>query len=417
VEPGRDDDLTPPPSRRTPLTVIVAAVLIVSLIASGIVIAVDTTSRDDDRIIRVDDSFGDDDLDAVSIPDGPPPSEDELATIVKELSAFVADARGREYKQVVPVKLLDDAAFSKRVQDDAVQDVAELEDTEDLLKAIGLLDDDVHLADLLSSFLGGAVVGFYDPKTDELVVRGASITPYVRTTLVHELTHALDDQWFELDRPALDDADDESGLGFSSLVEGNAVRIEEQYRKTMSKSERRAADAEEARLSAGLDLSRMPRVIPELIGFPYSFGPPLVAALAKDGEARVDEAFEHPPLTSEQVVDPERWLAGKAEPVTVPPPKADGEVFDQGVLGLWGIVILLEDEVGTQNAYTAAQGWGGDWYVAWREGARTCVRTTIVMDTPDDLKDLESMLEDWAAAQDDADVSRGDGQVTFRSCA
>jgi hypothetical protein len=416
VDSGRDDDLTPSPTRRKPLTVIVAAVLVVAVLASGIVIALDTTSDDDRRLVPVDDSF-EDDLDQVTVPAGPPPTESELARVVEDLSAFVADARGREFKQVVPVKLLDDADFSARVKADALDDVDELEDTEDLFKAISLLDDDVDLAKLLSSFLGGAVVGFYDPETDELVVRGASITPYVRTTLVHELTHALDDQWFELDRPALDDADDETGLGFSALVEGNAVRIEEQYRKTMSKSERRAADAEEARLSAGLDLSRMPRVIPELIGFPYSFGPTMVEALAKDGEARVDEAFANPPATSEQVIDPVRWLAGKAEPVSVPKPLADGEVFDQGVLGLWGVVILLEDEVGTQNAFIAAQGWGGDWYVAWREGDRTCVRTTLVLDTADDLTELTSNLEDWAAAQDDADVTRGDGSVTFRSCA
>jgi hypothetical protein len=415
VEPGRDDDLTPRPTPRNPLTVVVAAVLVLALLASGIVIALDTTSNDDDRFSRIE--APPDGVQQAPAPEGPPPTEDELAGVVQELSAFVAAARGRQFKKVVPVKLLDDAAFSRRVQDDAVDDVAEIKDTEDLLEAIGLLDHDVDLAALLSSFLGGAVVGFYDPETDELVVRGASITPYVRTTLVHELTHALDDQWFELDRPALDDADDESGLGFSSLVEGNALRVEDEFRKTLSKTERQQASAEEARLSAGLDLSSVPRVIPELIGFPYQFGPGMLDALAAEGgEDRVDEAFQHPPMTSEQVLDPQRWLAGKAEPVTVAPPKADGEVFDQGVLGLWGVVLLLEDELGTQDAFTAAQGWGGDWYVAWREGERTCVRTTLVMDDAKELRELESALDEWTAAQDDADVQRGDGQVTFRSC-
>ena len=75
------------------------------------------------------------------------------------------------------------------------------------------------------------VVGFYDPETDELVVRGAALTPYVRTTIAHELVHALDDQHLDLDRPEYDEADDEIGFGFSSVVEGNARRVENAYRE------------------------------------------------------------------------------------------------------------------------------------------------------------------------------------------
>jgi hypothetical protein len=143
----------------------------------------------------------------------------------------------------------------------------------------------------------------------------------------------------------------------------------------------------------------------------------MVGALADaGGEARVDEAFREPPVTSEQVIDASAWLAGDAEPVAVQPPDAPAEVFDQGVLGLWGIVLLLEDELGQPDAFAAAQGWGGDWYVAWREGDRTCVRNTFVMDTADDLRQLASGLEDWAAAQDDAEVDRAEASVTLTSC-
>jgi hypothetical protein len=158
-------------------------------------------------------------------------------------------------------------------------------------------------------------------------------------------------------------------------------------------------------------------VIPEIVGFPYIFGPALAAALADaGGERRIDAAFGAPPVTSEQVVKPKAWLAGSAAPVTVPPPKADGTVFDQGELGFWGVYILLEEELGQKVAADAATGWGGDWYVAWRQGSTACVRASFVMDSADDLRQMGSALDDWAAAQAHADVTRSNGSVGFTSC-
>jgi hypothetical protein len=341
----------------------------------------------------------------------------DLDAVVAEISAFVAKERHLAFDHPVAVTLLGDAAFAERVAADALEDEKQLTETEGVLRAVGLLDADVHLDEVLSSFLGAGVAGFYDPTTDELVVRGASVTPYVRVTLAHELTHALDDQHFELDRPALDDADDERGFAFSSLVEGNAVRIQDRYRSSLSKEERQQADDEEGRLSAGLDLSKIPRVIPGLIDFPYIFGPGLVERLVRaGGEARVDAAFADPPMTSEQIVDPDGWLTNRATPRTVPKPTADGAVFDEGALGFWGVYLLLEDELGQQRASQAALGWGGDWYVAWKQGAAACVRATFVMDTSKDLAELTSGLDDWAPAQVDATVTRGDDRVSFTSC-
>jgi hypothetical protein len=39
-----------------------------------------------------------------------------------------------------------------------------------------------------------------------------------------------------------------------------------------------------------------------------------------------------------------------------------------------------------------------------------------VMDTRDDLRELASGLDEWAADQDDAEVERADGSVTILSC-
>src|SRR5437588_512232 len=88
-------------------------------------------------------------------------------------------------------------------------------------------DHDRHdLGAAESSLLSNGVAGFYDPTSKTLVVRGEKPTPYVRQVLVHELTHALQDQYFSINRPDLDRADDERGDGLLGLSEGDAVRVD-----------------------------------------------------------------------------------------------------------------------------------------------------------------------------------------------
>ena len=394
---------------------VVVAVLALAAGALLLVVALGGGDGDGDDPVR--DATEEREVETESDPQPAAEPEADLDATVAEISAFVSQVRQLPFERPVEVTLLAEEDFTARVREDALEDLDQLAETKAVLVALALLPDDIDLAEVLSSFLGDSVVGFYDPETDELVVRGATLTPYVRSTLAHELTHALDDQHFELHRPALDDADDESGVGFAALVEGNAVSVQRAYEQTLSADERTRLQEEEAALAAGIDLSKVPRVLPALIGFPYGVGPTVIdALLAEGGQRRVDEAFASPPLTSEQAIDPASWLAGDAEPVQVTPPAADGEVFDQGVVGMWGLVILLEEELGQRDAFAAADGWGGDWYVAWKDGDDTCVRTTVVMDSDGDLGDLRIALEEWAAGRDRAEVARGDGEVTFTSC-
>ncbi|MEX2660013.1 MAG: hypothetical protein WD232_09970, partial [Acidimicrobiales bacterium] len=267
--------------------------------------------------------------------DDPAPiaGQSELEATVAELSRFVADARGAPFPEPVTVELLDGDAFNDRLLADFEEEREEIELVGRLFVAMGLLERDQDLFEIFRAFLGVGVLGFYDPETGELVVRGAAITPYTRSTIVHELVHAHDDQRFELHRPELDYAVDESGLAFSSLVEGNAVRIQQAWERQLSSAERADLQREQLKSVAGIDFGEVPLVLLQQIEFPYSTGPVLVEALLEEGgEARVDAAFDEPPTTSEQVIDPERYLAGEG-PLPVPAPPADGAVIDEGSYG------------------------------------------------------------------------------------
>jgi hypothetical protein len=362
-----------------------------------------------------------------STSDGAPPaSAAEVRAAVDEISAVVEAERGLAFTEPVDVELAGEGEFQRRLFDDFDEGVDELRETEILLKAFGLVEPDVDLVEAMRTLLGAGVVGFYDPETDELVVRGTALTPYVRTTIAHELTHALDDQRFDLDRPEYDDAKDEIDFGFSALVEGNARRVEDAYLAGLSDEEQRDAAAEELSLGGGLDLGDVPLVLVDLISAPYALGHDFVGQLLDDGgQEALDAAFGAPPRTSEQVIDPATYEAGEGG-IEVSVPAVSGSVVDEGVAGQFLIQLVLAEGLDAGRAREAATGWGGDAVVAWRDGQRPCATLAAVGDDSGETSELRGAFEEWAAERGPAgtgtgpDVTiapNGDGPVTVQACA
>ncbi len=349
----------------------------------------------------------------------PPTTEPRtpLERAVVELSAFVAQERGLEFLRPVQVELLEDGPFEARLLRDVEEEREAVDQSEKVLRALGLLEPGVDLFETYVSFYGGAVLGFYDPETDELVVRGGKLNAYVRSTLVHELTHALDDQHFELHRPELDEGDDEAAFAFSALVEGVGVTVETSYQQGLSADEQAEADQEAAKFGGRIDYSSVPPIVTSLVQFPYLGGPSFVSALVRHGgDAEVDAAFRNPPTTTEQILYPEIYLAGD-DPLSVPPPPAGGPIIEEGTYGQWILYLTLADVLDGDAADRAADGWGGDSYVAWDEGpSRTCVRMAFAMDIPNDLRELDDAWRQWARAHGDTTVDTTADTVTVTAC-
>ena len=399
------------PRRRWPVVVVGLAV-VGALVASSLLARGAGTG---------DDSGGGDDG-AAPTTEGDPATAAEVEAVVTELSAFVEQEQGVGFVEPVAVELIGEGEFQDRLLADFDEDADELRETEVFLEGLGLVDPDVDLVEAMRSLMGGSVVGFYDPESAELVVRGTVLSPYVRTTIAHELVHALDDQHHDLDRPHYDDADDEIAFGLSALAEGNARRIERAYRDSLSADDRAAADAEELAYGDGLDLGEVPLILVDLIGAPYVLGEPLVENLvAEGGGEALAAAFADPPRTTEQVIHPERYRAGEAA-VAVPAPEVDGEVVDEGMVGQLLVMLVLADEIGIDDAREAATGWGGDRGVAWRDGDRSCVTAALVGDDEGETGELHTAFERWVEARGadgvDARVSApaSGGAFTVESC-
>jgi hypothetical protein len=386
----------------------VAGVLVVSLLAWTVVGHGGRSARPADQL----------DAPPATLPEpAVPPTQAELEATVAEISDFVAQEEGVDFVEPVQVELLGEGDFQDRLLADFDEDIDSLQQDQVLYTALGLVPPGVDLVEAMRSLLGAGVVGFYDPETKELVVRGAGLTPYVRTTIAHELTHALDDQHHDLDRPEYDDAQDEVGFGFSALVEGNARRVEAAYKDSLSEDEQLQADSEEFALGSDFDFGAIPPVLLQLIGAPYQLGQPLVDQIVADrGNEGLAAALADPPRTSEQVIDPDAYEAGEGA-IDVPHPQPQGTLVDEGVVGQLLIEQVLAPDLGRGAAHDAADGWGGDWGVTWRDGDRSCVAVTMVGDDVGETEELRQALDRWAEGRDGATIAAsGGGPFTVQSC-
>lgn len=400
---------------------ILTAALLVSGVASAVIVAVDGTTTTATAPV------GEEPVPGGSVsaagrtfelaPDSVPgEGATDAEIIVPELMRFVQQERGLAFQHPVKVTLLADVDFRERLkseeEEDSEEAKEELQTTQRVLEGLGLLEKGIDLEKALESLFGDAVAGFYDSESDDLVVRGEDLTPGVRATLVHELTHALQDQHFDIDREDLDDRDDEASSGLTGVVEGDAVRIEELYARSLPLREQKEAERESAKFGGGIDPD-IPPVLLQLVAFPYLVGPAFTRAIVRSGgQSRLDQAFREPPVTSEQLLHPEVFLRGEG-PVHVDPPAPEGDKIDEGVLGELGLLLVFAAS-GTAGQ-AAARGWGGDRYVAWRDGDDTCVRTTIAMDSLQDDAELRKALDSVASSRKNVKVE-GKGPITFTSC-
>ena len=336
---------------------------------------------------------------------------------VKEVESFVEKTRGLTFVKPVKVTLADDLAFQTRLVGRRRPSKAEVDKVTGELRALGFVPPGFDLVKSATASMVAGIVGFYDFGSKELVVRGGQVTPYVKEVLAHELTHALDDQHFGLDRPALRQANDEAADSFQALSEGDAVRVQRAYRDAMSPADRASADAEDGRYGSLSDAAAPPPALGDFGAYPYVEGAAFVDALLKaHGQAALDAAFADPPVSSAQILNPTRFFYNvPGATISMPDAPDKKPVIDQGVIGQFGLFVMLRQTMGNDLAGLAASTWEGDSYVAWRDGDSTCVRARFLTESAPTAYPLSLVLKAWADQQGGGTVEVP-GTVILTTC-
>jgi hypothetical protein len=349
---------------------------------------------------------------------------------LKPIADKVAQLRHLNFEHPVAAEFLSDADFEKKVAVDkgklTKQDKEEIQRAQGQLRAVGLIGPDVDIADATSSLQTSGVLAYYSPETKSVTIKGTNADDIAtRVTLAHELTHALQDQHFDLQKLEKDADKEHASTPLRTLVEGDAVRIQNEYAKSLSEADQQTYDQERASTSAAarseIDAKGVPESLSVLFEAPYDLGPTMLDALiAKEHEAGVDTLFQHPPTADASFLTPSTLLEHRVfQPVKTPRlAKGEKRSGEPDVFGAFALYQVLASRLDPGVALTAADAWNGDSMVTFTRTGTTCLRANFLGKGTDGTKAISDALTQWAAQMPGgaAQVEASPDQVTLTTC-
>ena len=347
---------------------------------------------------------------------------DEWDPRVLDLVGFVEDNRDLFFKHPVLVEFLTAEEYSDRVGTEESEltdeDKESIDRSEATFRAFGLLHGETDLFEASNTLVDEGTLAFYSPASESIVVRGTEVDVPLQVTLVHELTHALQDQHFDLER--MQDVET-TGEEFASraVIEGDASRIEDMYVDGLSAEELAEYEADQPETPEDAGLGDVPAALLAFFGAPYQFGAPFVGIGEADGAGGVDALFEDPPTSDEHLFDPYSYRTGDAPaPLDALDAPDDLDAIEQSDFGAIALYVMLAERIDPRVALQAVDGWRGDAYVSYERDDQLCVAVRFVTDTGADFEQLSSALTLWDEAMpaDAVSVDRSDDEVGFEAC-
>lgn len=242
---------------------------------------------------------------------------------------------------------------------------------------MGAFPEKMDFARYLKELMGEQAAGIYDPSTKKLYVsRTFDVNGSLgRMILAHEITHAMQDQNFNLRGMGVEDNEnDDRALAALAVAEGDATLLMSEYLARYGSLVSIIKQIPSMLLIDQSKFQEAPPAIQEMVLFPYIEGMNFFQALAgrtrQNPKAAADwvvgmdpawrgQVFQDPPETTEQIMHPNKYLARElpARIDRFDEPTTDSS---QNIFGEFGIMALLEPSIGKPVARHAAAGWNGD---------------------------------------------------------
>lgn len=267
-------------------------------------------------------------------------------------------------------------------------------------KRLGLLPDTLDARKLYVDLLSEQIVGFYDPKTKVLYVVDGAPPEETGVVVSHELVHALQDQYFDLDSLQQVEGDDDRVFAAQAVMEGQATY--EQLATVLGDgnvAERLPGGWDRIRQSIREQQSSMPvfagapMLIQETLIFPYLSGAEFIRRFKARRPGQV--VYSDMPTSSEQILHESAYFgATRDRPLrlTLPAPTGASVVYENG-LGEFETRLFLFQQLGDQNAaIRGAAGWGGDRYALVDTPKGRGLVWVSVWDTPVDAAEFRELL-------------------------
>lgn len=367
-------------------------------------------------------------------------------SLVDEVAKVVAEIRGLDFRREVPARVVDDAEARRHAVRRLETFYAEgyLDHLGAVYEVLGLVPEGTDVVEAYLDVLEEQAGGYYDPTRKVFLLledMPAGVAPVV---VAHELTHALEDQHYDLDS-RLEEALPNDDLLFarSAIHEGSATLLMTIYTaRALAEGSVTPRDLDQAGRSEAAraeKLMALPAALRRPLLGTYMLGLGFLArgSAASGSPGRfpadlVDRAYRRGPTSSEQILHPEKYWNPdeRDEPTPVELGEA-GRVLGRrwerkatGVLGELLIGLLVDaptpSDLGALSMTTArawsneaSSGWDGCRWELWTRGReRRVVLLLTVWDGPGDAREFAEALPErdslrWKREADQVAIGAG----------
>ena len=321
---------------------------------------------------------------------GDKPSSADFAAAADEVLAQMSQITGLDLRSPLKKSLRSRAEIRAHIiqemNDD--KDAAERYAGARSAEAFGLLPKGFDLDSFMVDLLTEQIAGLYDPKAHEFYVADWIPIDDQRMVMAHELTHALEDQHFQIEnwvkaaRP-----NDDSELARESVLEGSAMAAMVEYLLQGSgRSLQDLPDIDPANLIGDMadtpQLKKAPVFLKDALMFPYLAGLTFSAAVLKpsgwEGLARI---FTSPPVSTQQILHPELYTSRKV-PASISLPSLEKTLgagwskLEENAMGEFGWKEVLKQFLDERRGKSLAAAWDGDRYAVYEQ--KTSKRLLLV---------------------------------------
>ena len=242
------------------------------------------------------------------------------------------------------------------------------------MEKFGLLPKNYPLEETLVKVLTEQIAGLYDADSQEFFIADWNSPADERMVMSHELTHALQDQHFHIDKWT--DAakpNDDAELARDAVIEGSAMAAMLDYQLGGKGSIRDLGDFDPAMLMGDADsspeLSKAPQILQDELLFPYLAGTTFTQHVLKASRGWPDfpKVFEKPPVSTQQIMHPDMYLHGVVPPKIKLPDtagviSADWKKLDENNMGEFGLLEIFKQYLDKDRSTNLAAAWSADRY-------------------------------------------------------
>jgi hypothetical protein len=341
----------------------------------------------------------------------------DLLKTADEMLQITARLRGLDPKAPISRGVKNRAEISQFVNEQVKENYAdaEIQQESKLLRILDLLPPSTNYKDIIVNLYTEQIGGFYDPDKKTFFIASWLPVTEQKPVMVHELDHALQDQYFNIGKILKEDHKlnkSDSALAHQAFFEGDAMAVMMNYLLEPAKRNfsqlpdlvftlRNLTEAQQSQFEV---FKNAPPFLKETVFFPYVYGTAFIQKIWMRNPSwdAVNKVYADLPASTEQIMHPEKYFGTRDEPKPVYAEAiatrlgSSWKIIYKDVLGEFALGLVLSAHLSEEHSRRSATGWGGDQVLLLENAAgKNAVLVDTVWDTPEEADKFFEALQSW----------------------